>query len=1093
MTCADDGTFGATTSPWHFENWSRTRAHDVATGARPTRVSHLVAAVVAAEQAGGVVRAIGSGWSYPDAAIAAEVTFAIETDLLDRVLTGTDVTSTATVLPFALSDAVRPEARHYVHVEAGIKIHALNLALDQLGLALPTLGGSNGQSLAGAISTGTHGSDVDLRPIADIVRAIHLVGPGGQEWWIERAGARAITEPARLAQARGAGLLCADLRIVYDDLLFDAALVSVGRMGIVYAYVVEVCDRFRLKRELRMTSTWSVVAPLIRTTVRDAVAPATGYLEIVVNPFRDAAGDHACIVTRMHPTAEPLTAAGVPDAAWFEAFCNLTTINAILDAVALTVPALVVAAEATALAGLAPLLLIPDGGIAYTLASTAAITAATAGLTALEAAILAARSASGQDLAQKVVSIVNIAVGFGRTEIVPALAALLLSNQRNPSAPSMVGESFRMLTGQQTPLVPPPACLRQVNGLELALDCRPGCEDLFGFLTSLFALTEEFLTVKRRPPALGLSLRFTRGTEALIGMQQFARTCSIELIMLRGMAGEAEFLQRVYAIAKQHRAIPHWGLIHEVDATEVERLYGERLLDWRLALGRLIDLGGGHERTFRTGFSTARGLEPAYLAALVIADNVGAALTTWTPAPRVEATRTATEVYLRNRSVRAIAVTAVAISTTADGPGAPVFAVKVAVPFVVGAHQWFALDLDFVARTPGPLSGTVSITCDNPHAPIVSVPLATSVTPLGAHAELLLAPAAIDLGLHRVGTTASRSLSLTNVGSYEAELTAVIELVQPAGQLAIGQVTIVNGRFRLAPGATDTLSVLYVPTVPGPVHAIVRVEVDSRTDAGASYRYHHRHDVPLAAAAYLPVLALAAAPRTVVVMPTRPIGGPLRPPLSPPRLPARELQTLDFGAAPPLTTVGASLWLRNDGDGPLAVSALNLSVLDGTFAINQTFPAVVPAGGELEVPCTFTAGTIPGWRHSCSLEVVSDDPHRPIVVLAATGVAAGPHLLEPRGVFDLGDLTPPAVATLTFQSDGTVPVTIRKITLRTGSMAVSGAPALPASVAPGSALTLTITSASRQPGQYDDTLTVIHNGTGTTATAATMPLRWHVQ
>ena len=68
----------------------------------------------------------------------------------------------------------------------GITIHDLNDALDGMGLAMPTLGGANGQTLAGAFSTGTHGSDVDLPPIADGVRAIHMVGPGGQEWWLER-------------------------------------------------------------------------------------------------------------------------------------------------------------------------------------------------------------------------------------------------------------------------------------------------------------------------------------------------------------------------------------------------------------------------------------------------------------------------------------------------------------------------------------------------------------------------------------------------------------------------------------------------------------------------------------------------------------------------------------------------------------------------------------------------------------------------------------------------------------------------------------------------------------------------------------------
>lgn len=61
------------------------------------------------------------------------------------------------------------------------------------------------------------------------------------------------------------------------------------------------------------------------------------------------------------------------------------------------------------------------------------------------------------------------------------------------------------------------------------------------------------------------------------------------------------------------------------------------------------------------------------------------------------------------------------------------------------------------------------------------------------------------------------------------------------------------------------------------------------------------------------------------------------------------------------------------------------------------------------------------------------------------GTAAGPHLTEPSGIYDLGDLTPPATATVTFRSDGSAPVRIGKIWFETGTaFVVSGAPQLPA-------------------------------------------------
>jgi hypothetical protein len=43
--------------------------------------------------------------------------------------------------------------------------------------AMDTLGGAEGQTIVGVFSTGTHGGDVGLPPIADFVQAIHLVAP----------------------------------------------------------------------------------------------------------------------------------------------------------------------------------------------------------------------------------------------------------------------------------------------------------------------------------------------------------------------------------------------------------------------------------------------------------------------------------------------------------------------------------------------------------------------------------------------------------------------------------------------------------------------------------------------------------------------------------------------------------------------------------------------------------------------------------------------------------------------------------------------------------------------------------------------------
>ncbi len=140
-----------------------------------------------AERAGGSLKAIGSGWSDSGAEVDDSTTHVINTDLLTGILSSTSISNPPTALiPFALKDDLQPRARYFVEVKAGTKVHDLNCLLDAMkdsngvGLAMRTLGGSNGQSIAGAISTGTHGADVNMQPIADSIYAIHLVGPGGK-------------------------------------------------------------------------------------------------------------------------------------------------------------------------------------------------------------------------------------------------------------------------------------------------------------------------------------------------------------------------------------------------------------------------------------------------------------------------------------------------------------------------------------------------------------------------------------------------------------------------------------------------------------------------------------------------------------------------------------------------------------------------------------------------------------------------------------------------------------------------------------------------------------------------------------------------
>jgi len=196
------------------------------------------------------------------------------------------------------------------HVEAGMRIYELYSHLDSgddgkderslawyiethraagqlvpsyLGpWALPTMGGAGGQTIGGVISTATHGGDVGASAISDAIVAIHLIAPDGQEYWIERKNILpyeddfALVDQAKLEtlyapqdnSKPGGAFREKKIVIKRDDDLMNAAIVSCGRMGIIYSVVVRAIRQFALREEL-MNPFWEDV----RTWLTAPTAP----------------------------------------------------------------------------------------------------------------------------------------------------------------------------------------------------------------------------------------------------------------------------------------------------------------------------------------------------------------------------------------------------------------------------------------------------------------------------------------------------------------------------------------------------------------------------------------------------------------------------------------------------------------------------------------------------------------------------------------------------------------------------------------------------------------------------------------------------
>jgi len=245
---------------------------------RPITLDELCSTVRQASREQRHVRAVGSGHSFSDVAITDD--YVVDMHGLNRVLT---------VDREVLRDNAAPET--LFRVESGIALRDLNRRLNQAGLALRNMGSYDAQTVSGAISTGTHGSGVGIGPMCEMVEAVELITGDGERVIIEpRAG---ITEPARYALKHPDGP-----RLVKDDDLFYSVVVSMGCMGIVYAYTLRARPRFLLK-ETRTRKEWSEVREELLAGEHTRVA----HYEVYVNPY-PVRGKHWCVVTRREETTE---------------------------------------------------------------------------------------------------------------------------------------------------------------------------------------------------------------------------------------------------------------------------------------------------------------------------------------------------------------------------------------------------------------------------------------------------------------------------------------------------------------------------------------------------------------------------------------------------------------------------------------------------------------------------------------------------------------------------------------------------------------------------------------------------------------------
>ncbi|KAK4102987.1 L-gulonolactone/D-arabinono-1,4-lactone oxidase [Parathielavia hyrcaniae] len=194
---SDGIPFRARTAYTH-RTWARTFSCLPELFIQPHTLPEVEKAVGLARQCRRRLVTVGSGHSPSD--LTCTSSWMLNLDRLDRVLSLDPATGLCTV-------------------EAGIRLGQLSAALHDAGLALPSLGSIDEQSIAGAISTGTHGSSLRHGLISECVVALRVTLADG--------GTRACSAEE-------------------NPELFRAALLSVGALGVITEVTLKVVPAFSL-------------------------------------------------------------------------------------------------------------------------------------------------------------------------------------------------------------------------------------------------------------------------------------------------------------------------------------------------------------------------------------------------------------------------------------------------------------------------------------------------------------------------------------------------------------------------------------------------------------------------------------------------------------------------------------------------------------------------------------------------------------------------------------------------------------------------------------------------------------------------------
>jgi FAD binding domain len=178
------------------------------------------------------LRAMGAGWSWMKIATVNNGVM-LDTKPLNTLF---DIT------PGSVSPLYNGDPGQLLFAQSGNGIWELSRYLEPRNRSLRTSGASNGQTIAGVLGTGTHGSAFDFGATTEFVVGLHIIVGPARHIWLERASAPVVSDTF---------IQSLNTELVQDDNLFNAALVSFGSFGIVLGVMIETEPKFLLEAYMR--------------------------------------------------------------------------------------------------------------------------------------------------------------------------------------------------------------------------------------------------------------------------------------------------------------------------------------------------------------------------------------------------------------------------------------------------------------------------------------------------------------------------------------------------------------------------------------------------------------------------------------------------------------------------------------------------------------------------------------------------------------------------------------------------------------------------------------------------------------------------